>query len=695
MSKKSQSQRGVPLSNTFGSLGVSSEEDQGSLSHSQVLSRMNEQDERITSLAEKMDLLISLVSPQSNKTNDKSKNINKDKEVSLHTDNEDTDDIISLSDDNGNEFKMNNKNSNDKFTTPKTAVATAIPSSSSSLTRNTANHDSPTHSISQSNPFNGDMNGNSKLPALKEIPIGGITADEYIEWRRKLLHNVSRIPKYNTILTEEPVSSWEYLRNTYANLPPNVLEKMYLDYHQVLSAYIYGAIPNAVEVMTQSKMKEDPSLYHLPTLLHFRMTKGEFNAYGLLLLLDSHYIARTNYRLHNIMTKLRELQYNGSNDPRVFISQYRELHNQGKLLVPCWPQYEEEYLAHDILLKLSSQLDSVKVSIMDRGLDHPKNVHEVEEALNAWWIRKTNKMMRTASVSTDESDIAVSTSDENDNMREHEESTEESERRDSHSSSHVAAAATSKYSRNTDRRKGREFNKNIDNREEEEEEHLRIGCVFTSRNTQSDSVATVMTDKILPNDILIDSGASVSITGQQHQLKEKTLTKKIRITGFDGRHGVASDTKGVLRLTPKLLLANVRHVPSCAHSLMSVGQVAKNGYSMIFTEEGSYLLPPKFFLPNEVQRIKDKSMFSAKKIGNLYVKRILKDDSIDTEMKEPRRATYNSTGEISKTSRENSQIRHVSTSVRPSGNVSIFDHMDRKERENYKIGKHSIWNTNS
>jgi hypothetical protein len=88
-------------------------------------------------------------------------------------------------------------------------------------------------------------------------------------------------------------------------------------------------------------------------------------------------------------------------------------------------------------------------------------------------------------------------------------------------------------------------------------------------------------------------------------------------------------------------------------------------------------------------------MFSAKKIGNLYVKRILKDDSIDTEMKEPRRATYNSTGEISKTARENSQIRHVSTSVRPSGNVSIFDHMDRKERENYKIGKHSIWNTNS
>jgi hypothetical protein len=536
-----------------------------------------------------------------------------------------------------------------------------------------------------------DVSGTSKLPLLKELPLAGVQPEVFLEWKRKLINNVSQLPKYNGILTAEPAESWKLFSDTNLHLPLFTRERGYVETHQTISSYINSAIPHGIESVISNKMRDTPSEYHLPTILGLT-AKGEYNAYGLLLLLQDHYIQRSNYRLQSIMTKLADLYYNGHDHPDVFLTEYRELNSQGKQLVPCWPDYKEEYTAHDIMRRLPKELDMVKTLIMNKGHDHPKTVAEIEEQLQLWWIRKTNKMMRTASGSTDESDIAVSTSDGNDNMSEHEESTEEIERRDSQSSSHVAAAATSKYSRNTDRRKGRKLNKNIDN--QEEDDHLRIGCVFTSRNTQSDSVATAMADKILPGDILIDSGASVSITGQQHQLKEKTLTKKIRITGFDGRHGVASDTKGVLRLTPKLLLANVRHVPSCAHSLMSVGQVAKNGYTMIFTEEGSYLLPPKFFLPNEMQRIKDKSMFSAKKIGNLYVKRILKDESIDTEMKEPRRDTYNS-GESSKTSRENSQIRHVRKSVRPSGNVSIFDHIDRKIREKHKIGKHSIWNTNS
>jgi hypothetical protein len=228
------------------------------MSDSNINIRMNEQDEKIMTLAEKLDLLIQLVSPQhKSTTSSSSSKHNKTNENSGHaqplqTDDDTTDDITSLPDeDNENENKSDNhndnhnENSNGSFTTPKT--------------KKKVNNDSPGHSspsiMSYPNPFNGDGNGNSKLPPLKEIPIGGITVDDYIEWRRKLLHNVSQVPKYNNILTDEPTESWKQFSDTYNNLPPNVLEKAYLDSHQVLSAYIHGAIPNAIEVMVQSKMK--------------------------------------------------------------------------------------------------------------------------------------------------------------------------------------------------------------------------------------------------------------------------------------------------------------------------------------------------------------------------------------------------------------------------------------------------------
>jgi hypothetical protein len=690
MSKKSKTQPKVPLVNAYSSLSPS-EEDQNQnirrISDVDVISRINEQDGKIMTITDKLDQLFHLMSNMNAHIHKSSSSIHSG--PSLQTDHEDenTDDILSLSDTEENHYtdKKNNsdhRQSNDKFSTPKTVVSTLShphgrqqvsphDASASAAGIVPASPLTPSPYSSSPNPFSGEGHGNSKLPSLKEIPIGGITPDEYFEWKRKLIHNVSQMPKYNTILTAEPQESWKHFTDTYAHLSPQVLEKAYLDTHQVLSAYIHGAIPNAVEVMTTTKMKDTPSLYHLPTLLSLS-AKGEFNAYGLLKFLDSHYVARSNYRLQQIMIKLAELKYHGNEDPKIFVSQYRELHSQGNQLVPCWPKYQEEWLAHDLLLKLPSQLDQVKTSIMDKGMDHPKDVHEVEEALNAWWIRKTNKMTSGSS--------GVGSNTPNGYRGGY-----KGKSNSNNSSSTPIGSANPAYHNSEkqgpsyhDKRRGRR-DENQHANDDDNAQETRIGCVFITREDQSASAqeevaASAIADEFVPgtNDILFDTGASVSITGQKHQLKEEETVDRIRITGFTGGHGIMSNKKGALRLSPKVTLNNVRYVPSCTYSLMSVGQIAKNGYSVIFNAKGAYILPPKFFPSNEHKRIEEKSILSAEKIGNLYVRTISKQVAIEKKLDENNSFTYNPKGKNGKIPRKDEAKSNViSSSSQPGASASV------------------------
>jgi hypothetical protein len=528
------------------------------------------------------------------------------------------------------------------------------------------------------NPFNGDASGNSKLPPLKDIPIGGITVDDYIEWRRKLLHNVSQVPKYNTILTDEPTDSWNQFRDTYDNLPPNILEKAYLDSHQVLSAYIHGSIPNAIEIMIQRKMKENLSTYHLPTLLGLS-TKGDFNAYGLLKLLDAHYIAKSNYRLQQVLTKLQDLKYNGHEDPKIFISQYKELHNQGRLLVPCWPTYHDQYLAHDILLRLPSQLDTVKISIMDRGLDHPKDVHEVEEALDAWWIRKMNKMATPSSSSTYNSN-----STPNGNTSGH-----RPYRGKSYTHSQTGNTLTGTVNVNHshgptpqsifDKRKPKYVHQ-----EDQDIPETTLSIVYATAidNEHKESaydvgvVSSATADEYLPgsNDILFDTGAAVSVTGQKHLLVDQQETDKMRVTGFTGGHGVISSQHGTLRLSAKVKVNQVRYVPSCTYSLLSVGQVTKNGYHVIFTNEGAYTVPSKFLTANDVERMKKSSILTADKVGSLYVREISKRTAIERQLDDKNQFVYDAkakSGKIPKKSDRNNNPTSSSSSSQPSSAVNM------------------------
>ncbi len=502
-----------------------------------------------------------------------------------------------------------------------------------------------------------DVSGTNKLPALKELFLSGTTVEQFIEWKRKLLLNVSQLPKYNGILTAKPENSWKVFCNAYVHHPLHVLEKGYLDTHQTLSAYIRTAIPHSVEVVITEKLKGDPSQYHLPTVLGLTV-QGEYNAYGLLELLHTHYVTRTNHRLQQVIIKLRDLRYNGQEDPNVFFTQFRELHNQGQLLVPCWPIYSEAYLAHDLMIRLPRELELTKEFIMNRGQDHPKTIKEVEEALQLWWIKKTNHLM--TSTPTTSSGNNYSTPNRNRKGGYHG-STHGSYNVSTPTSTptaptNTAATAHVKYSNKNEKwrrsahggeqRSAHHTSVTLDRDDDNKTGEHFMGCAVPTPVGEDESESDTTVNSISAdansyqyspnsNDILFDTGAAVSITGQKDVLQDLESADRIRVSAFNGTSGPISDKKGNIKLTARVTIKNVRYVPSCSYSLLSIGQICDGGYSALFTSEGAYIMPKNYFSSPQIENFDKNAVITALKVGNLYKRHISKKvkDAMEAEKK--------------------------------------------------------------
>jgi hypothetical protein len=400
------------------------------------------------------------------------------------------------------------------------------------------------------------------------------------------------------------------------------------------------------------------------------------------------------------MTRLGDLRYNGHDHPNVFLTEYRELNSQGKQLVPCWTDHKEEYLAHDILRRLPKELDMVKMLIMNKGHDHPKTVAEIEEQLQLWWIKKMEK----SNGSTEGSNSSTpSSGSSRGGFRGGRGGYRGSSNNQFSTPSITPSIPTSSTNAvNTTPHKNDKWKKSGNasshNQQDEITKYI-LGCLITSSVDDEEEDQAVINSAVgeasethyLPtsNDILFDTGAAVSITGQKDILNELETVDRIRISAFNGTAGTISDKKGILRLTPRVNIKNVRYVPSCSYSLLSIGQITQNGFSAIFNSEGAFILPPKFFTLTDMKRVEAQSILRARKVGNLY-KRIISrkiQGEMDAESKQgldydpkrtvkkkiPLRDDHQSSSSSSPSQSSSSASANVTNVVSPSPPNGYFD----------------------
>jgi hypothetical protein len=111
------------------------------------------------------------------------------------------------------------------------------------------------------------------------------------------------------------------------------------------------------------------------------------NAYALLHKISTQQIVPSYVHTAEILSKLCNLQYDGTSDPKLFTLQFHEYFMLGSLLGIEWPTFSDNGKALFMLSKLSGPLlASLRWSLHSFNKIKPLSLKDVEEELIQWWI---------------------------------------------------------------------------------------------------------------------------------------------------------------------------------------------------------------------------------------------------------------------------------------------------------------------
>jgi hypothetical protein len=238
------------------------------------------------------------------------------------------------------------------------------------------------------------VDSNQRFPShTTPLPGTNVTPDEYALWSTQVLGGIKGLTKYDGLLDKSPEESWETFQSRNRKYSPSALEQSYLDAHKATWSYLLKSVDSGLALRIEQQMKADVRKNNLPTLLGFQLRDDSFyeNVNAFWEKLKDQYLLKSHFRLGHVLRELGGLRYNGREDPKTFLSKYHQVHAQGKLLVPHFPEYEDDIKATDILEKLPDSLvfNNIKSQFYTRDvIRHPLTVKEVEDALRQWWVHQ-------------------------------------------------------------------------------------------------------------------------------------------------------------------------------------------------------------------------------------------------------------------------------------------------------------------
>jgi hypothetical protein len=269
--------------------------------------------------------------------------------------------------------------------------------------RDNHRHDRYAKQLGKANHPPAPVDTNQKLPSkIDELPSSNVTPDVYNRWAIRTLGSIKGLTKYEGIIDKPPDTSWDTFKKRNSKYPPYMLQQHYLDTHRATFGFIIRGLDTNLGIRMEEKLREDSQLNNLTHHLNFDSYDAHFyeNANALWEMIRSHYVMKTPFRLDSILRDLSSIRYNGTEDPKYFISKYQQIHSQGKLLITSFPEFSDDIRAMDILSKLplSPTFDNLKAIFFHR--DTTISVREVEDVLRHWWTTQQSRK-RTATKDRD------------------------------------------------------------------------------------------------------------------------------------------------------------------------------------------------------------------------------------------------------------------------------------------------------
>jgi hypothetical protein len=490
------------------------------------------------------------------------------------------------------------------------------------------------------------IDGHQKFPSRVEIlPFADISPEVYNLWAMKILLSVKALTKYEGIIDKKPSDSWRIFQLRNDKYSPDKLEYHYLDAHRAAWSFLRRAIDPILGMRFDDKIRENAMTDNLTEGLEFTRTDNTFyeDSNALWTMIRDHYMVKTPFRLESILRELASIRYNGTTDPKHFISKYQSLHSKGKLLCPIFPSYDDEVRAVDILSKMpnSSAFNHMRSTFYNQeGPISKLTVQNIENYLKDWWIHengphstsdmknrvrptpvseegqrrgRSRERYNTRSFSSSMSNERVVSANPTFASNPHDRSRSQS--RDRRDQSHP---------RSQSRERSRSQGHHSSNEEEEGKQIYSVPTLISYDEDDNGDKSQSFTgsavegnENYIPNvnELLLDSGSAAMITPRVELLSDVGAIPRVTINTISGKS--SANSEGSMRVG-RMIFNHMKVVKSAPFTILSVGQICSSDELVVVcTNKASYIVPKKGV--NESELIKMAIMSFPKK-GNLYVK---------------------------------------------------------------------------
>jgi len=518
----------------------------------------------------------------------------------------------------------------------KSSDPSAIPSSMSHGISSTSTGDpsvNPTHPLSfdkQKVPLEFSHSLPSKVP----LTLGATESNDFIIWKGKIISSIEKIPKFTSMISANLAQSWAYFKSrNQSKYRIKELQDLYIDCHQEIFGFIVECLDEKFALQTKRVFEEGK--YSICDELQFidvNHPASHQNAHALMRYLEEYHVQTSHWRVAEIHSQLAEMKYTGQDDPRLFIRKFHDLMYSGQLLGnphQWWPIYSDPCKATMLFSKLvGPSLQSARQRIQNLENIRPVTLKDVEEQIIQWWLdREANKP--PAKHSNNKSQGQGQGQGQSNNQKK--QRNPHNPAPEGHSANQANATPVPKGKQTKNSKKPSNPPPASASSEEGETQDETTGHEFGAaaiatpeEESQVEfahaSFKEIYSNNYIPqrNEILWDTGATVSMTPLTEKVKNVKQVPPVRISTMSG--SILSKEVGTLRLGDRVRVDNIHILPKAPYSLFSLSKATANGGIVVFKEDGAFLLPPNLSRNKPIVDICERwSILYAKKKGNLWV----------------------------------------------------------------------------
>ena len=499
---------------------------------------------------------------------------------------------------------------------------------------------------------------------------GAVKPDDYALWRASVTKTIEAIPRYKPLLLNNVEKGWEEFRRINAKYEQaqEYLQEKYLDTQRALWNYLTDCVNVHTSTLLIGEMKADSS-NNLSETLNFIKIDTDFyqNCSKLMRRIDERYMRPSNWRIVDLLVEQESLHYQSNQDPALFFESYFKLQRQIMILVPKYKIQEEFVQAYQIITKLPKECEVIRNQFLNA--EQQPDLKTLESVMMNWF------QMERATKKAQDAFINKSNSKPPGGFR---------FRSSAQSTATAASAAETAQSaaeggqQHVDRlgrpkqcfgcgKNDHDF-KNCpepDAARARGERTFKLKCLpsalkqrgwqeeiilaaiepamtvratpiiehYSTPETACAATSTTSSDGVFVpqrHHAIMDSGATSHFTGRNDMLENVEKIEPVRVTTIVGTREVSE--VGTMRLSDRVRLERVKHLPNSTFSLISTAQICDADRDVVYTKDAAYVLEDGVL---DKSLLKNEAKLTVPRQGKLWAceveARTPRDDSTGTE----------------------------------------------------------------